>query len=59
MSTWPTFVPPEITSTLSHTKVGGDSDETKGKNVRILISYNEEHIISTNSSSRASFVFMT
>lgn len=60
MSTWPTFFPPEITPSLLPTKEGGDRDETKGENVRILlVSYNEEHVIFINSSFRAFFVFMT
>lgn len=59
MSTWPIFFPPEITSTLlPTTKEGGDRDETKGENATILlVSYDEKHVVSINSSFRASSGF--
>lgn len=37
MSAWPTFFPPEITSSLSPSKVGRENDETKYENARVLL----------------------
>lgn len=59
MSTWP-FPPSEIISILSPTKVGGESDETKYKNARVLlILHSEENVVSIHCSSRPDFVCAT
>lgn len=60
MSTWPTvFSSSEITSTLSPTKVGRENDETKYKNARVHVPYNEENLISINNSFKPLFIYIT
>lgn len=59
MSTCPTPPPPKITFTLSPTKVGRENDETKCKNARVLVPYNEENLTSANNSFKPFFIYIT